>query len=236
VTGGACPRPAACPSRVPRRPHPPRQPRRDGPDPGRRPPANSIGGPSMSPQQQRWSTDVVWPTPAGRALRQQRRAMPAPGPEVRGTAGVRSARAVRSIRVSGTYSRRPGSGRCGALSSCRSPGISWRVALTVLVHDQTRSALLAAVAYAASMVPVFLGGIRGWRSTTAWCWPPSRAPIRPSRCGLSSWDRRRQSHEYRGRCAARPFRGLITPRRRRIELRRSLPNTRSGCRSTPRWP
>src|SRR5580692_6562094 len=34
-----------------------------------------------------------------------------------------------------------------------------RVALTVLVYDQTRSALLAAVAYAASIVPVFLGGI-----------------------------------------------------------------------------
>ncbi len=34
-----------------------------------------------------------------------------------------------------------------------------RVALTVLVYDRTRSALLAAVAYAASIVPVFLGGI-----------------------------------------------------------------------------
>src|SRR5437660_1162991 len=34
-----------------------------------------------------------------------------------------------------------------------------RVALTVLVYDQTRSALLAAVAYAASIIPVFLGGI-----------------------------------------------------------------------------
>ena len=34
-----------------------------------------------------------------------------------------------------------------------------RVALTVLVYDQTRSALLAAVAYAASIVPVFAGGI-----------------------------------------------------------------------------
>ena len=34
-----------------------------------------------------------------------------------------------------------------------------RVALTVLVYEQTRSALLAAVAYAAGIVPVFLGGI-----------------------------------------------------------------------------
>ena len=34
-----------------------------------------------------------------------------------------------------------------------------RVALTVLVYDRTRSALLAAVAYAASIVPVFVGGI-----------------------------------------------------------------------------
>jgi predicted MFS family arabinose efflux permease len=34
-----------------------------------------------------------------------------------------------------------------------------RVALTVLVYDRTRSALLAAVAYAGSIVPVFLGGI-----------------------------------------------------------------------------
>src|ERR1035441_9593903 len=34
-----------------------------------------------------------------------------------------------------------------------------RVALTVLVYDQTRSALLAAVAYAGSIVPVFLGGL-----------------------------------------------------------------------------
>lgn len=34
-----------------------------------------------------------------------------------------------------------------------------RVALTVLVYDQTRSALLAAVAYAGSIAPVFLGGI-----------------------------------------------------------------------------
>jgi MFS family permease len=34
-----------------------------------------------------------------------------------------------------------------------------RVALTVLVYEQTHSALLAAVAYAAGIVPVFLGGI-----------------------------------------------------------------------------
>jgi MFS family permease len=34
-----------------------------------------------------------------------------------------------------------------------------RVALTVLVYDRTRSPLLAAVTYAASIVPVFLGGI-----------------------------------------------------------------------------
>jgi MFS family permease len=34
-----------------------------------------------------------------------------------------------------------------------------RVALTLLVYDRTRSALLAAVTFAASVVPVFLGGI-----------------------------------------------------------------------------
>ena len=34
-----------------------------------------------------------------------------------------------------------------------------RVAVTVLVYDQTRSALLAAVAYAASIVPVFAGAL-----------------------------------------------------------------------------
>ncbi|MGE5287285.1 MAG: MFS transporter [Micromonosporaceae bacterium] len=34
-----------------------------------------------------------------------------------------------------------------------------RVALTVLVYDRTRSPLLAAVTYAASIVPVFLGGV-----------------------------------------------------------------------------
>jgi MFS family permease len=34
-----------------------------------------------------------------------------------------------------------------------------RVALTLLVYDRTRSALLAAITFAASVVPVFLGGI-----------------------------------------------------------------------------
>src|SRR5260370_5561093 len=34
-----------------------------------------------------------------------------------------------------------------------------RVALTVLVYDRTRSALLAAATYAASIVPTFLGGV-----------------------------------------------------------------------------
>ena len=34
-----------------------------------------------------------------------------------------------------------------------------RVALTVLVYDRTRSALLAAVTYAATIIPVFAGGI-----------------------------------------------------------------------------
>src|SRR5690348_15332421 len=34
-----------------------------------------------------------------------------------------------------------------------------RVALTVLVYDRTRSALLSAVAFAASVVPTFLGGL-----------------------------------------------------------------------------
>jgi hypothetical protein len=34
-----------------------------------------------------------------------------------------------------------------------------RVALTILVYDRTRSPLLAAVAYAASSVPEFVGGL-----------------------------------------------------------------------------
>src|SRR5450755_1362052 len=34
-----------------------------------------------------------------------------------------------------------------------------RVALTLLVYDKTRSALLAAVTFAASVVPIFIGGI-----------------------------------------------------------------------------
>jgi MFS family permease len=34
-----------------------------------------------------------------------------------------------------------------------------RVALTVLVYDHTRSPLLAAVAFAASVVPMFIGGV-----------------------------------------------------------------------------
>src|ERR1700748_2758092 len=34
-----------------------------------------------------------------------------------------------------------------------------RVAITLLVYDQTRSALLAAVAFAASVVPTFAGGL-----------------------------------------------------------------------------
>jgi hypothetical protein len=34
-----------------------------------------------------------------------------------------------------------------------------RVALTLLVYGRTHSALLAAVAFAASVVPTFLGGI-----------------------------------------------------------------------------
>ena len=38
-----------------------------------------------------------------------------------------------------------------------------RVALTVLVYDQTRSALLAAITFAASIVPTFIGGV-----TLAW--------------------------------------------------------------------
>src|SRR5579859_6692036 len=38
-----------------------------------------------------------------------------------------------------------------------------RVALTVLVYDRTRSALLAAVTFVASLVPVFIGGL-----TLAW--------------------------------------------------------------------
>ncbi len=38
-----------------------------------------------------------------------------------------------------------------------------RVALTVLVYDRTRSALLAAIAFVASVVPVFIGGVTlGW--------------------------------------------------------------------------
>jgi MFS family permease len=50
-----------------------------------------------------------------------------------------------------------------------------RVALTVLVHERTRSALLAAVAYAASIVPVFLGGIV--LSGAADRWPRRRVMI-----------------------------------------------------------
>ena len=35
-----------------------------------------------------------------------------------------------------------------------------RVALTLLVYDRTHSALLAAVTFAASVVPAFIGGLR----------------------------------------------------------------------------
>ena len=38
-----------------------------------------------------------------------------------------------------------------------------RVALTVLVYDRTRSALLAAITFVASIVPTFVGGV-----TLAW--------------------------------------------------------------------
>ena len=38
-----------------------------------------------------------------------------------------------------------------------------RVALTVLVYDRTRSSLLAAVTFAVSIVPTFIGGL-----TLAW--------------------------------------------------------------------
>src|SRR5215831_9087758 len=38
-----------------------------------------------------------------------------------------------------------------------------RVALTVLVYDRTRSALLAAITFAVSIVPTFIGGV-----TLAW--------------------------------------------------------------------
>ena len=43
-----------------------------------------------------------------------------------------------------------------------------RVAVTVLVYDRTHSALLAAAAYAASIVPVFLGGIALSGVTDRW--------------------------------------------------------------------
>ena len=43
-----------------------------------------------------------------------------------------------------------------------------RVAVTVLVYDRTHSALLAAAAYAASIVPVFLGGIVLSGATDRW--------------------------------------------------------------------
>ena len=47
-----------------------------------------------------------------------------------------------------------------------------RVALTVLVYDRTRSALLAAVTFAASIVPAFVGGLGlGWLAD----WLPRRA-------------------------------------------------------------
>ena len=50
-----------------------------------------------------------------------------------------------------------------------------RVALTLLVFDQTRSALLAAVAFAASVVPAFVGGLT--LSGLADRWPRRRVMI-----------------------------------------------------------
>jgi predicted MFS family arabinose efflux permease len=50
-----------------------------------------------------------------------------------------------------------------------------RVAITLLVFDQTRSALLAAVAYAASVVPSFVGGLA--LSGLADRWPRRRVMI-----------------------------------------------------------
>ena len=69
-----------------------------------------------------------------------------------------------------------------------------RVALTVLVYDRTRSALLAAVTFAASVVPTFVGGIavmvvpgvwRGLLSGDLW-W-------RFWACGCRCWPMRRRS-------------------------------------------
>jgi MFS family permease len=59
-----------------------------------------------------------------------------------------------------------------------------RVALTVLVYDRTRSALLAAVTFVASIVPTFIGGV-----TLAWLadrYPRRRVMITSdlARCGL----------------------------------------------------
>src|SRR5216117_547463 len=59
-----------------------------------------------------------------------------------------------------------------------------RVALTVLVYDRTRSALLAAITFVASIVPTFIGGI-----TLAWLadrHPRRRVMITSdlARCGL----------------------------------------------------
>jgi MFS family permease len=59
-----------------------------------------------------------------------------------------------------------------------------RVALTVLVYDRTRSALLAAVTFVASIVPTFIGGV-----TLAWLadrYPRRRVMIISdlARCGL----------------------------------------------------
>ena len=59
-----------------------------------------------------------------------------------------------------TSSRSPSSAPCRPHSCCRLLATSSaRVALTVLVYDQTRSPLLAAVTFTASLVPNFLGGI-----------------------------------------------------------------------------
>src|SRR5260370_28067033 len=52
-----------------------------------------------------------------------------------------------------------------------------RVALTLLVFDRTHSALLAAVTFAASVVPAFIGGLHP--PPPAAPLPPPRAPERP---------------------------------------------------------
>ena len=74
-----------------------------------------------------------------------------------------------------------------------------RVALTVLVYDRTRSALLAAITFVASIVPTFFGGV-----TLAWL-----ADRYPRRAVMIACDliraRPRPGHGHAGDAAGRPW-------------------------------